>query len=245
MTTRVDRTSPLSLHHQLHQVLLDRIKRGELQPGSRLPTEAELGEQYGVSRITVRQAVGELARQGWVYRVQGSGTYVTHKVFPQNLHHLTSFTEDMRAYGKAPTSRLLALDVTTPPADVAAALKHDGPVTRIERVRLDEGRPIEVQTSYLPTKYPIDPERFEDTTSLYELLTREYGVHLHAADETLEAVRVDERDAQLLGLQAGEPILRVERVTHDEHGEPVEFVIRRYRTDEYKYYVRLTRPANP
>lgn len=241
MTTQIDRDGPVALHYQLKTLLLDQIKRGELPPGSKVPAESELISQYGVSRTTVRQAIGDLVQQGWVYRIQGSGTFVTHKLVPQNLHHLTSFSEDMRAYGKSPASRLLFLGVVDADPQVAGALRSEGQVTKIGRVRLDENRPIEIHTSFITARYRIDPETFDGASSLYELLARNYGVQLTAADETLEAVAATPPEAELLGLQPGEPILRVERITYNELEQPIEFVIRRYRTDEYKYYVRLTR----
>ncbi len=241
MTIKIDREGPVALHHQLRALLLEQIKQGRLPPGSKVPAESELIAQFGVSRTTVRQAIGDLVQQGLVYRVQGSGTFVTHKLVPQNLHHLTSFSEDMRAYGRSPASVLLFLGIVDPDPQVAEALKSERPVTKIERIRLDEDRPIEIQTSFVTTRYRIDPASFTSTSSLYDLLARNYGVQLTAADETLEAVGASPIEAELLGLQAGEPILRVERITYNELEQPIEFVVRRYRTDEYKYYVRLTR----
>lgn len=241
----IDRQSPVPLHEQCKQLLLGKIQQGELKAGEAIPPERELGERYGLSRTTVRQAVSELVQQGFLQKIQGSGTFVTKSSIPLNLHRFTSFSEDMLARGRQPSSRTLSVDLvdlTEVDEGVLTALGTDNPVQRVERLRLADGEPMGIHTAYLPRQYRIDAPTLEREGSLYTVLARDFHLHLVAADETLQAAEADERDAELLHISKGSPILRIERVSFDNRSEPKEYVLMRYRSDEYKYYVRLTRP---
>lgn len=238
----IDRLSPIPLHEQCKQLLLGKIRQGQLRAGEAIPPERELGERYGLSRTTVRQAVNGLVQQGFLQKVQGSGTFVTKSNIPLDLHKFTSFSEDMVARGRKPSSKILFVDLTEGDEKILAALGTDNPIQRVERLRLADGKPMGIHTAYLPRQYRIDAQTLEREGSLYTVLARDYHLHLVAADEILQTAEADERDADLLHLPKGSPILRVERISFDNRSEPKEYVEMRYRSDEYKYYVRLTRP---
>lgn len=243
MTVRtwIDRQSPLPLHEQCRQLLLHQIQAGQLKPGDAIPTERELGQQYGLSRTTIRQAINELVQQSILQKVQGSGTFVTKSVIPLDLHKFTSFTEDVRARGKEPSSTLLFVGLVNAEPEILSILGTDNPVMKIERLRAADGKPMGIHSAYLPRQFKITAEQLEQETSLYTILIRDYHVTLNAADETLEATAASKSDAELLGIPKGAPILRIERVSFDNRSQPQEYVIMRYRSDEYKYYVRLNR----
>lgn len=238
----IDRQNPIPLHEQCKQLLLVQIQDGDLGPGDAIPPERELGERYGLSRTTVRQAVTELVQQGFLQKVQGSGTFVTKPAIPLDLHRFTSFSEDMRARGREPSSKVLSICITNVEQKILAIINTDNPVQKVERLRLADGKPMGIHTAYLPRQFQIDTKVLEQVGSLYTVLTRDYHLNLVAADETLEATAASERDAQLLEIPKGSPVLRIERVSFDNRSEPKEYVVMRYRSDEYKYYVRLTRP---
>lgn len=238
----IDRQSPLPLHEQCKRLLLDRIRSGALQPGDAIPPERELGAIYGLSRTTVRQAVNDLVQQGILHKVQGSGTFVTKTVIPLDLHRFTSFTEDMKARERTPSSQILRMELSEAPEVVRRSLSLAGPAFMIERLRLADRKPMGIHTVYLPPELRIERAVLESEGSLYNALARIHHLHLVAADETLEAAPASARDARLLGLEKGAPILRVERVSFNNRSEPREFVEMRYRSDEYKYYARLNRP---
>jgi GntR family transcriptional regulator len=239
--TTVDRNSPVPLHVQLERLLLTQIQADLLPPGSQLPPELELVEAYGLSRTTVRQAIAALVKKGFLYRVQGRGTFVTPRMAPQNTNLLTSFSELTRARGRTPGTRLLAASVVAAPPEAAIALQLDGPVMEVKRLRLADGAPIEYHVSYLPARYALDPEAIARGASMYELLAQGYGVRIVAADEALDAVAADAEAASLLCVEPGAPLLRVVRVTYDDSNAPVEYVTRLCRGGEDKYHVRLMR----
>jgi len=243
MTTQtwIDRQSSIPLHEQCKQLILSQIRGGVLKPGESIPPERELGERYGLSRTTVRQAVNELVQQGVLQKVQGSGTFVTKTVLPLDLHNFTSFSEDMRARGREPSSKNLFVGPAEADATIAKVLGTRNPLLKIERLRFADGKPMGIHTAHLPNSYQITAEQLERDKSLYLILARDYHVHLVAADETLEATAADENDAKLLDIAVGSPILRVERVSFDNRSQPQEYVVMRYRYDEYKYFVRLSR----
>lgn len=239
--TWIDRRSPIPLHEQCKQLILSQIKDGTLESGDVIPPERELGERYGLSRTTVRQAVNELVQQGVLQKVQGSGTFVTKTVLPFNLHNFTSFTEDMKARGKDPSSQILFVGTVDAEPNILDVLGVKNPLLKVKRLRYAAGKPMGVHTAYFANSYQITAEQLERDKSLYLILARDYHVNLVAADETLEAAAADKYTAKLLDVSIGSPILRIERVSFDNRSQPQEYVVMCYRSDEYKYFARLSR----
>lgn len=237
----IDRRSPIPLHEQCKAILMGQIRSGALKPGQSIPTERQLEQEYGLSRTTVRQAISELVQRGVLRRIQGKGTFVTSTVIPRDLHQVTSFSEDMRARGLTPGSKVLSAGLVDAEPIIVDALQSNNPLFRVVRLRTADSKPIGLHTAYLPAIYEIDRSKLEATTSLYELLARDFHLELATADEVLEATVATAHDAQLLGIKAGAPVLRIERVSFSNEGHAIEFVEMRYRADEYKYYVRLQR----
>jgi GntR family transcriptional regulator len=213
----------------------------DLPPGSTVPTERELCQRFGVSRGTVRQALDRLEAEQRVLRHQGKGTFVARPKIDQMLE-LTGHTEFIRAQGMAPASRLIGVTRAPAEADVAGmiGLAEGDEVFQIERVRLADEEPLALELLYL------DARRFDgiatvlgESQSLYQLLRAEYGVELAWAEETIEAVVAPEREAGLLGIAAGTPVLLLCRQSFDSSGLPVEFVRSVYRADRFRFRTRL------
>lgn len=237
----IDRNSPLPLHEQCKRLILDMIERGLIGPGGAIPPERTLCEQYGLSRTTVRSAVSDLVQQGVLQRAQGSGTFVTRRALPLDLHSLTSFTEDMRARGKVPSSCVVFAGLVQAEPGVATALAVIGKVMKLERVRFADDQVMGIHTAYLPEAYAFSKLDLQIEPSLHNLLARKFHVQLATAEETLEAVMASEEEARFLDISAGTPVLRIERTSYDNRGEAKEFCIMRYRADQYKYFARLVR----
>jgi GntR family transcriptional regulator len=225
----------------LRDALIGMIKG--LPEGAALPTERTLCADFGVSRATVRHALQRLEDEQRIYRVQGRGTFVARAKIEQRLG-LTSHTEEMRARGMVPGSKLI--DVSRIPADseVASALRlsEGTEVLQIERLRLADGDPIAIEVLYL------NAERFDgisaalgESASFYQLLHSDYGVELASAEETIEAVVADPRDAELLGCARAVPLLLISRLSLDTHGRPTEYVRSRYRGDRFRFRRHLER----
>ena len=236
-------TSPK--YQSIHDALLVIIEG--LPAGSAMPTERELCQTYGVSRATVRQALGQLEIAQRIYRRQGKGTFVANAKIEQRLE-LMSHTEGMRASGISPSSKLIDVRRVAAGADVGArlGLAPNAEVLRIERLRLADGDPIAIEV------VSLSGERFDgitadlsDSASLYQLLSSNYGVELASAEETIEAVVAEGREAGLLRCAVGMPLLMLSRRTLDTSGQPIEFVRSLYRGDRYRFQTGLRRPEPP
>lgn len=236
---------PVPKHRQLRDILLGMIE-SELTPDAPIPSERELTARFGVSRATVREAVGRLVNEGRLYRVRGKGTFVAAPRVESQLH-LASFTEDMRQRGHKPSTVVLAADdsVPPPPARAALGMAPNERAYRIERLRSADGAPMAHEVSWLPTS-PLP--RFLDhdlTGSVYTILAREYGRLLDAAAQTVWAEGADPLRARLLRVPPAAPLL-VFRKTSYASGRAMEHVTSWYRADRYQIHMKLDRamPTN-
>jgi GntR family transcriptional regulator len=215
----------LPAYRRIYEDLAGRIVSGELRPESRMPGDVELAERYGVSRMTVRQAVAALVDRSLVQRRQGIGTFVAgDRPDPRSLNRLTSFTEDMS--GQELSTRILAQEVISPPAEIAQALAlgKGAHVVFVARVRSVAGAPSSMHHSYLPYgKFPsLDREPLVNG-SLYRTLEQVYGTRTRRADQRIRAVAAARDVAKLLEVAPRSPLLQTERLTLDEANVRIEF----------------------
>lgn len=233
---------PIPLYYQIKTRLLEQIESGQLKPGDRVPSERELTERYGVSRMTARQALVELETQGYLVRVQGKGTFVATPKFEQPLALLTSFTEDMRRRGLEAGARVLSVGEVPAGRRVGQALgiAETALVFRLERLRLAGGEPMALEASHLDAAYFPDLHLLDFAdVSLYEVLRERYGIRLVRATQSLEAVPADGHQAELLHVREGTPLMLMERTSWDQQGRPVEHVRSYYRGDRYRFMTEL------
>ena len=215
-------------------------------PGTPVPPERTLAEEFDTSRTTVRQALAELVVEGRLERIQGKGTFVAKPKVAQSLQ-LTSYTEDMRAHGLHPQTRILEIGYMAADEDLAARLgiRSGARTLRIHRLRLADGEPMSVDTSHLPARrFPGLRKQLNRHSSLYETLASAYGVKLTEAEETIETVLADPHNADLLAVDVGLPLLLLSRHAVDVTGETVEWAQSWYRGDRYKFVTRLRRLAD-
>jgi len=241
----IRKNSPLPFYYQLKEFLKEQIESGNLRPHERLPSERELEEQLGVSRMTARHALVELELEGYAYREQWRGTFVAEPKLRQGLLRLTSFTEDMEARGLRPGARVLVVEVLFGEEKLIKRLKAtpDEQFVKIERVRLADGEPMALETSFLRRRFCPGIEGIDLTDrSLYETLRERFGIELGWAEQTVEAKLADEYEAEIIGVQAGTPMLLMERTTYLADGStPIEYVRSSYRGDRYQLYVEVKR----
>jgi GntR family transcriptional regulator len=237
---------PLPRYHQLKELLREQIRDGAWVPGSLIPSERALSEQYGISRMTARQAVTELVNEGLLYREQGRGTYVGRPKISQQLLRLTGFTDDMKERGQRPGTRVL--DAAMWPADDVTAkqlrIRTGQHVFRLRRLRLADAEPLAVETSCISflgcerlLKHDFSAE------SLYQALEFAYDVPPLEAEQELEAGLAEEVDARLLGVSPGSPVLCTRRVAFTRRGIPIEYASSFYRGDKYRFYTRMVRES--
>jgi len=240
------RGAPVPLYHQLKAALLRDIESGRWRPGDRMPTEDALIARYKVSKITVRQALRDLAQLGYIRREQGRGTFVQGPPLEEGPRELKSFTNEMHAHGFTATSRVLEQGIVDAPPGIAERLDLGvgSPAFRLRRLRMADGEPMGLQTAYIPMALVprIDQIAFADA-SLYEVLGAQYALYPAAARETHQAVQVPDDLAPLLRAAAGSPALAAERLTLLGDGRPLEFVQSIMRGDRYRIVLDLSRPA--
>ncbi len=232
----------MPLYYQLVEILSQKIDGGELQPGEPIPSELQLQEQYGISRTTVRQAIARLVAAGKLRTAQGKGTFVAEPKVEETVEAITSLSQQLLARSIKPGTRVLGLTVTTPPPKVAEALtlSTNSQVVRLERLRLADDEPLGVSVAYLPNDLvPFLAEKGLKNESLYEVLEAEFGLILQEADESVSATGATEREAQLLDIPTGAPVLLVMRTTYLADGRPIEHSRTVFRADRYRYYARL------
>ncbi len=238
----VQKDSSVPIYSQVERMVMDMIGSGKLSPGQRAPSEREIAETLGISRMTARAAMSNLVADGYLYSVPGKGTFVSNPKMRQELLELTSFTEDMRNRGLKPGARLLEIGVTDrAPEKVYQRLElpREEDLIRIHRLRTADEEPMCLETSYLPKIYvPWLLEEDLESGSLYRAL-ESHGIELVRAEEHLEATVVWETESELLTVPAGYPALLIERTTYTEGGRPIEYVKSLYRGDRYRFTAML------
>lgn len=231
----VDRASPVPLYYQLAQQLERAIESGELPRGAQLGNEIVLADQLGLSRPTVRRAIGYLVERGLLVRRRGVGTQVVQPRVRRRLE-LTSLYDDLTSDGQQPTTRVLALDTAPAPDLVAHALGlPDGePVLTLERLRLARNEPLAVLRNYLPVDLVALTSEALESAGLYQLM-RAAGVRLHLATQTVGARSASAAEARLLGDRRNAPLLTMQRTAYDDSGRAVEFASHYYRASLYTF----------
>jgi DNA-binding GntR family transcriptional regulator len=239
---RLDRVSKLPLYQQLYEILRVRIADLEWQPGQMIPSEPELMATYGVSRITLRQVLDMLVRDGLIVREQGRGSFVARPTLEKGMVRIFSFTEDMRQRGLAPRTIVLAAELIPATAEVAASLGVElgEEMVRLERLRLAEDEPLAIEESHLVHRFCPGLLQFDFAVeSLREVMARAYGVRWSRAHQTIRAILASEAEAALLGVQPNAALLYIERVSYSQGSTPSEFLRVRYRGDRYTLYNEL------
>lgn len=204
-------------YKRIARLLEAKIASGEYPPGHRLPPERELCEIFGVSRITTRQALAELAQMKLVVRNQGQGTFVARRI-ESSLLGFFSISQALRADGRLVSTRVIGAQFGAPdPAEAAAlSLPPDEQVFRITRLRFVDGDPYALESSTLPVRRFPGLERYDfGSRSLYDVLARDYGTELVRARETLAPVLLSPEEAGLLQVEVTQPALRLTRTTYD------------------------------
>jgi GntR family transcriptional regulator len=223
------------LHVTIAERLTEAIATGELAPGTRLPPERELAGALGVSRMTVRQALGELEREGRLRRVVGraGGTFVSEPATPAAGRGTGSFSAELRRQGGASSVEPVSALVEPAGRRVAGALglKRNDRVVVITRLRLAAGKPLAVERSSLPASLFPDIEDMDLAGSLVELMVHGFGILPVRSVERLELTEARPSDARALGVRRDAPLLLVERVRYTADGTPVEFGRDRFRPD--------------
>jgi GntR family transcriptional regulator len=234
----VDKSSSVPLYYQLKNLILDQIDTGRLGRDDQLPSEREIGDLYGISRHTVRQAINELVLQGILYRAPGKGTYVAPRKVIQDLLHVTSFTQMILDWGKSTSVRAISSDVVPAPPFVSRLLNlpANAKAFQFERLRIVDREPVALHRSYVPEDIaqPLLAVSL-DSQSLLGLLADECGVRIVHSQETMEPTIADRYEAELLNVKQGAPLQLITGRLLSDVGHPVECHKSLYRGDKFQF----------
>ncbi|MGY2491038.1 GntR family transcriptional regulator [Cupriavidus sp. CP313] len=236
--------SPVPLYTQIREVLRSRILDGTYQPHQQMPSEADMITGFGVSRITVRQALSDLQNEGLIFRIHGKGTFVSKPKAFQDLGRLQGFGEAMRQMGYETYAKVVSLRTGKPTPQVAERLQlpKSSKITELKRVRYLNREPISLDVTYLPATIGCRLAK-EDlaTRDVFVILENDFGMSLGHADLQIGATVADEALAKQLRVHEGSPVLVIDRMTHTTDGQPIDYEHLYYRGDAFQYKVRVDR----
>jgi GntR family transcriptional regulator len=243
---RAVESSPAPLYSQVRESLRERIVDGTFAPHSQLPAESEIGTIFGVSRITVRQALSDLQKEGVIFKVPGKGTYVSKPKAYQELAQLEGFGEAMSRNGHEIFNRVVSHESVPAAPQVAESLclATGTVVTEIKRVRYLNHEPVSLEVTYVPEE--IGNRLLKENLAnrdIFLILENDCRIELGRADLQIGAISADAVLAEALRVDEGTALLRIERLTHGADGKPLDFEYLYVRGDASQYRLQLTRHA--
>jgi GntR family transcriptional regulator len=242
----INKSSAIPYYRQLADLLRTEIIANQPAGGGvyALPSENELAEQHGVTRVTVRHALEVLEQEGRIYHLKGKGSFAASRRIQPAPARLVSMNEQMAELGKVLDTWFISILQMPAPEPVASALElaPGEKVYELKRLQVVDDIPLSLQTAYLPVHLCPRLEDNDLTESLYRLLEIRYGLRLWAGQETLRARAATSSEARLLQVRPGSPVLYSLRVCYGTTGVPVEYLLAAWRGDRYDFKVTLARP---
>ena len=231
------------LYRKIAQQMKEEISKGEWKEGNAIPTELMLSETYQASRVTVRQAIKVLVQQGLLYKIQGSGTYVSEHKYEHNIYELTGFTEEMRALNKNIINKVLTFSVVEPEERIVQALglEEGEKVYYIRRQRWADDIPLIVEDTYLPL------ELFPDLTyqimegSKYDFIESVKKLKIKDSYQEVIPILPTEEIQELLQLKEQIPIIKVQLLSTLKDDTVFEYTDLFFKSDEYKFTITANR----
>lgn len=220
----IDNKSKLPYYTQLKEWILQQVDSGILKKGEKIPSEMDLAQQHGISRPTVRQAIGELVQEGYLIKKRGLGTFVSSPIITGNANVFTTFADGMRASGLADQAKLIHGQMIQASEKLAEDLliSPGSNVFKIVRLRLANDEPLAIRTSFIPCKlYPELLEEDLEGVPLYELFQRK-GHTAMGSSQSFQAVGALTEEAELLQVDTGTPMILWNGVAYNEENIPIE-----------------------
>ena len=235
------------MYDQLVDLLKEKIET-ELEPNTKIESERELSNRYGLSRTTVRLALQELEKMGYIYRIHGKGTYVSDlSKVARNITSAYSFTEQTKASGKIPKTIILEFGIVEANKYFANKLQVSiGELLyKMKRLRLADDEPMMLERTYLPVKkfWNLNKELLE-IKPLYDLFAQDYNQTIHIADEEFYASIVRNKDMQYLAIEKNAAVLNITRTTYNIQNEVIEYTLSVARADQFRYKIYSEQQAS-
>ncbi|MDK2801238.1 MAG: GntR family transcriptional regulator, N-acetylglucosamine utilization regulator [Clostridiales bacterium] len=239
----INKNVPIPLYYQLKEIILDEIKKGNLMPEDPIPTEKELSEVFEISRTTIRQAITELVKDGYLYRVKGKGTFIAKPKINQDfIKKLETFNEQIRRAGLTPSTKVLEFTVVEATEEIALALQipmHEK-VIKLCRLRFADKEPIVIVKTYLPYNLCSSVLQHDmEKESLYQVLSKNLETKIYKVSRTVEAIIAGQHESELLQIKKGYPIQFFKTIGYNQMGRPIEYSIARYRGDRNSFTVEV------
>jgi len=228
----INRESPIPLYYQLKEIIKNRIESNELMPDDMLESEEEICKKYILSRNTVRNAISELKNEGFIYKIQGKGTFIKSPKISHRFVTVVSFTEELRARGIKPSSELLYLGIKKADKEIAEKLEIGigGSYYEIRRLRLGDGKALGLNLSRVPVSLCPDLEKYDlKKGSLYSLIEEKYNHKVTKVIRIMETIPASEEIARILKIKKGFPILSIIGIAYNQNEIPLDFCIEHYK----------------
>ncbi len=249
MTAHVDRNGKLPIYHQIAMSLQQRIAQHEWQIGERLPNEYDLAEMYGVSRVTVRQALTELEKEGIVVRKRPSGTFISRipEMFVPTVSVMVDIMESLSQAGHTTAISTLfigSIDDGPPAARTFLEMPERASFAVIRRIITANDRPFAwVQTFASEQRFPGLASATLKNNSLQQTMSELFGVVARSADHWVEADTAAALDTELLGIEPGTLIMKLDSAFVDQHGGPMAFMVTRMLASSMRLHLKSTTPG--
>jgi len=241
---KVDKDSPIPLYYQLKNIISELIENEEIKANEVVPTERELCEYHGISRMTVNKAIASLVNEGLLYRERGKGTFVVKNKEKHQLQNLLSFTEDMKRRGIVIHTKIISFQRKLPTKKMQHDLQlaNGQQVFEITRLRNVAGEPYAIEVAYIPTMLceTLTGEMLENN-SLYHILETKFDLKFDYGQQTIEPVLVNDYESELLQVKQNTLALMFSRLTYSKQNIPIEVTKSVYRSDRYKVEITLKR----
>lgn len=229
------------LYYQLAEIIIKEIKEKNLQENDRILTEREYCEKYKLSRSTVRQAISYLEKKGYIYKVQGCGTFVSSRVMKQKLLKFYSFTEEVQKQGKVPSSKILSFKKKNITDKLIGEFKNkkEDKIYELQRLRLANDEIVMYEKTYLLEKRMKGLSKEELLEKpLYDILQSKYNISFTKATERFSVLLADKTIANILMISEGSPIIKLQRWTYVGM-EIIEYTVSFVRGDKFEFEVEL------
>jgi DNA-binding GntR family transcriptional regulator len=222
----LEQNSSQPLYDQLKQIIISGILSGQYKHGQRLPSETQLAEMYGISRITVRRALAELEAEGYLSTQQGRGTFINFIKGEIRLMSFATMSDNPTDASLRRTNRIISKTFIDADATLAKYLKVPigTKLIRLYRVMLENDKPYSLDTAFfIVDRYPNIFEKIVDNVSTFEILTRDYGVKFDKAVKVMGILRAGVEEAKLLQCAPGDPLFSISKVMYDANDVPLHY----------------------
>lgn len=235
----LDKKSPIPVYYQLRNIIQKKIQNGDYQEGDLIPSERELSESYGISRMTVRQALNHMVAEGLLVREKGRGTFVAKRKIEQR--NIDSFSESARRKGLVPSTQVLHFSKEEPGEEISGVLglSSGDLVYVIKRLRSANDIPVALEEVFIPAELCPGLESFDLTTSLYKIINDSYSISIAYMDNIIEASMPTSEEKRLLKVSSMVPVLRVSGVSFTSTHQKLSYERDVYRADQYAYNARI------